>query len=125
MANTIEAPDLTYGFVLSTHCDAETLSRELTAGRLAHHSTLGDIEVYRDPDNFTAMHVDDYFPTVMALGLCVVNSLAAVGTPDSDSADSCFSALRTPRHTARHSIIGGDLTTTLTTPVGTPRRPPP
>lgn len=68
MTNTTEAPDLTYGFVLSTHCDDKTLSRELAAGRLVHHSTLGDIEVYRDPDNFTAMHVDDYFPTVMALG---------------------------------------------------------
>lgn len=67
MTSTTGTLDLTYGFVLSTHCDGETLSRELTAGRLVHHSTLGDIEVYRDPDNFTAMHVDDYLPTVMAL----------------------------------------------------------
>jgi hypothetical protein len=49
MTNITDAPDLTYGFVLSTRCDDETLSRELTAGRLVHHSTLGDIETQSMP----------------------------------------------------------------------------
>lgn len=67
MADTTGVPELTYGFVLSTQCDDVALAHEIAAGRLVHHITLGDVDVYRDPENFIAMYLDDFFPAIMVM----------------------------------------------------------